>query len=655
MNLLDLALRNIKNNIKKHIMFFFSMTFSVFTVYTFLALVQNQQVNDAFIYDGRYRAVLLAFGVIIMVFVMFFLISSNNSFIKARKREISTYSLFGMSHGRIGKLIFLETLLVGLTSLATGIGVGIFFSKLTTMILLSVTVISFSGDVALDIDLKAIYLTAIMFISVFSMMGLSGLWVINRFQLVDLFKAEKRSEGKGKGSYILLIISLILIGWGYYLASSNNPYNLVMMAIPILVLVISGTYIFFWGGLPKVLSILKRNKRKYYRGVNLIAITSFSHRMRSISSVMATIAVLSAVATTAIATGFTLYSNIENNGYDTIGYDLFFYAGEDDGILQEVEEIFSRHDVEITQQAQVPLYRTYPKLEAIEIEGVTFYNEEYYFRVYSQTAYNELVNMSKSKIAPLEIASGKAVWFIRADVPRVMEIMKEQTLDFTDLNIEVSDVLVNTFLHFGSIYSLVLNDEDFSHLLLENQIVKEDKVGRGAGEVNVFNFNNALQNAELNSDLNKVLYQNAGGYRTAYSHYSEARETFGLISFIGFFMSGVFILMTASLLYFKQIMAAEEERHHYKTLRKIGMDYITEKRAITRRLLPVFAIPLLIGILHSIFAMKTADTMVFSHLMPMGNSYRKVLFFSSMMYGAYGFVYSIFYFITKGQYRKIIR
>jgi putative ABC transport system permease protein len=137
-----LAVRNIKRNFKRYVMYFFSLCFSVFTAYTFFALMENELVSNVFTYDDRYRALLLAFGIIIMVFVMFFLISSNNSFIKARKKEISTYSLFGMTNRKIGRLLFMETMIVGLTALALGIGIGIFFSKLIAMVLLDISLTS---------------------------------------------------------------------------------------------------------------------------------------------------------------------------------------------------------------------------------------------------------------------------------------------------------------------------------------------------------------------------------------------------------------------------------------------------------------------------------------------------------------------------------
>jgi putative ABC transport system permease protein len=46
-----LAVRNIKRNFKRYVMYFFSLCFSVFTAYTFFALMENELVSNAFTYD----------------------------------------------------------------------------------------------------------------------------------------------------------------------------------------------------------------------------------------------------------------------------------------------------------------------------------------------------------------------------------------------------------------------------------------------------------------------------------------------------------------------------------------------------------------------------------------------------------------------------
>ena len=653
MNLFALALRNIRINRKKYTMYVFSMGFSVFTVYTFLALMQNEYVKLAFQNDQRYQSLLTSFGVIIMVFVLFFLISSNNSFIRARKKEISTYALFGMTNFRIGKLLFLETLTVGTATLAAGIAVGIFFSKLMAMFLIDICMANFVGDVSFTIDPRSIFITTLLFMAIFCIMGLSALRVIYKFELVDLFKADRVSEGKYKGSVLVLILSLALIAAGYIMASSSNLTVVVLGAIPILILVISGTYLFFWGGMPKVLGIIRRNKSAYYRGSNLISTSAVSHRMKSIASVMATIAVLSAVASTAIATGFTLYSNAERNTYGNTGADLVYYSG-DEALREGLHQALASDHVKMEREETISLYEATPKSKNIVIGSRQHLSDGDPFRVYSEAEYNKLLEASKTNLEPVRIPADKAYYISPIYQDGVEEAMLNLELGFGDTDIRIDKVLRSNFPGFDMEHTVILNDRDYEVLVGKSLIYSSADSGK-TGEASLMEYKDALSNGKLNADLMTVLTAADVKYKTAYNLYNESMQIFGLICFIGFFMSGVFILMTASLLYFKQVTAAEEESHQYKMLRRIGMDEKTERQVIKKRLAPVFFIPLAIGIVHSIFAMKTADTVVFSNMIPVENSYLSVLGFSAIMYAAYALIYCVFYLITKSQYGRIIR
>ena len=70
---------------------------------------------------------------------------------------------------------------------------------------------------------------------------------------------------------------------------------------------------------------------------------------------MATIAVLSAVATTAIATGFTLYSSTEKNAYESIGYDMYFYGGQEK-VLDDIHRAIEEAGAQITDEKTVQRY-----------------------------------------------------------------------------------------------------------------------------------------------------------------------------------------------------------------------------------------------------------------------------------------------------------
>lgn len=655
MSLVSLAIRNIKNNFSKYIMYFFSLTFSVFTVYSFLALIYNEQVLSKFIYSSWYRAMLIGFGIVIFAFVMFFLISSNTSFIRARKREISTYSLFGMTNRKIGLLLFIETLMVGMVAIVIGLGLGIFSSKLVAMVLLNITLTHFVGDITFSIVPTAIRLTVIPFILVFCLMGLSGLREIKRFELVDLFKGGKVPETNFQGSVIVLILSLLLIGFGYYLATVPDQLQLLVYSIPILALVIIGTYLFFWGGLPKLLNWFKRNKRRYYRGENLVATSVFAHRINSISTLMASIAILSAVATTAIATGFTLYANAEKNAYDVIGWDMWFY-GNQDQLLDDVFQAFEKHNVKILDVYTTDRYQVMPRMElsAMDDEGYSFTKTDY-FRIYPESVYNRLIRMSRGDFREIHVKPGEAAYIPFSSIDEVSrDVLGKMKVVFSNSTLTITSLENGDIVAFGAYRIIVVNDSDYAELMENGDIITGDTGGEPFDQVTVFKYQNPLGAHELNKELNGILAGNVGSFRLAYNHYIESLEVYGVVCFIGYFMSVVFILMTASLLYFKQIMAAEEEQHLYKMLRKIGFGPKAQSKVIAKRLLPVFLIPLLVGILHSVFAMKSADTMVFAYMIPVENSYLVVLKLSAVMYSVYALVYGIFYFITKRQYTRIV-
>ena len=89
-----------------------------------------------------------------------------------------------------------------------------------------------------------------------------------------------------------------------------------------------------------------------------------------------------------------------------------------------------------------------------------------------------------------------------------------------------------------------------------------------------------------------------------YTGFQMGLETTGLMMFIGLFLGLVFLLATGSIIYFKQLTEASADRDRYVVLHKIGVTKQEMKRAIAKQVSFIFAIPLVIGILHSLFALK---------------------------------------------------
>jgi len=129
-----------------------------------------------------------------------------------------------------------------------------------------------------------------------------------------------------------------------------------------------------------------------------------------------------------------------------------------------------------------------------------------------------------------------------------------------------------------------------------------------------------------------------------YTGFHEMLEATGLMMFIGLFLGLVFLLATGSIIYFKQLTEASADRNRYIVLRKVGVTKQEMKRAIAKQVGFIFAIPLLVGISHSLFALKGLKT-----VMP-----NEILIPLLMSIGVYSVIYIGYYFLTVRSYYKIV-
>lgn len=129
-----------------------------------------------------------------------------------------------------------------------------------------------------------------------------------------------------------------------------------------------------------------------------------------------------------------------------------------------------------------------------------------------------------------------------------------------------------------------------------------------------------------------------------YTMYEESIQNNGLLIFIAGFLGLVFLISTGSILYFKQMTEAEQEKQSYATLRQLGFTVNDIMRGIVRKQIFVFGLPLVIGFLHSVFAIKAASFIFMSDItVP-----------TAIAMGVYALIYLIFAFLTVGYYRKTV-
>ncbi|MDT2276370.1 hypothetical protein P7H20_18170 [Paenibacillus larvae] len=70
-----------------------------------------------------------------------------------------------------------------------------------------------------EIPAAAVLNTALVFFVIILYTSFQGYRLIYCFKLIDLFKADSQGEKVPKGSLVIALLSVIMIGSGYYLAS----------------------------------------------------------------------------------------------------------------------------------------------------------------------------------------------------------------------------------------------------------------------------------------------------------------------------------------------------------------------------------------------------------------------------------------------------
>src|SRR5690554_5388481 len=129
-----------------------------------------------------------------------------------------------------------------------------------------------------------------------------------------------------------------------------------------------------------------------------------------------------------------------------------------------------------------------------------------------------------------------------------------------------------------------------------------------------------------------------------YTAYEESRQTFGILIFIAGILGFVFILSTGSILYFKQMTEAEQEKKHYRTLRQLGFQVNDIMKGIIRKQLFVYLIPLGIGLIHAAFALNVGSVLIVASML--------TPIIISM--AAYIVIYLMFTVVTIRYYRSIV-
>ena len=609
-----LAKQNIRNNKSTYIPYMITCIFCIAMIYMMEFLRDCPTLDQAVRQADEVRMIVFTGEIVVEIFCIIFLTYSNSFLMKRRQKEIGLYNILGLERNHIGIVMFLETIITSIGSLAGGIAVGIIGSKLALLLLLKL--LHIPSVLGFYISVKGIFTCLFMFGIVFLMILFLNLAKIHLSRPVELLRGNNTGEKEPAAKWLMALIGFICLGAGYYLAvTTESPIKAITIFLLAVILVMAGTYLLFTAGSIVILKFLRRRKSFYYRTGNFISISGMLYRMKQNAVGLASICILSTGVLLMISMTVSIYFGMNDIMLNRYPYDV-------DMSVTSISEDECQTAIEAFEKAiadnKVPVEKS---VEEIYLDIVCSKNGDQILIKPANTIRNSdsVLVLSLLNQAEYERLTGISAnlndgeifaWYpsaVQKDSVTVdeTEFTVKKWLDKNPLTCGEDAVSDNAVL--------VVTDEDFKkfdemrtemykgvssapagedltlHLGLDITGSETDKIDFGTSVMEV------VKDLKKNGGLSENSWITSGIRQQEYESYYADN---GSLLFIGIFLGSLFLMGTAMIIYYKQISEGYEDQKRFEIMQKVGLSRREVRSSVRRQILMVFFLPLLMAMLH---------------------------------------------------------
>lgn len=240
--LFKISISGIKARWRDYIVLFSGMIMASAIFYMFEAIALNKKFVTSTTVGQSAKVVFSLGSILLIIITLVYILYANNFLMSMRKHDYGLFMMLGAKSSKIGILINLETLTVGLFSTLIGVVAGIGLTKVISNMLVT----------ALDIPVKyfqavynpAIWSTLILFMILFIVAGLMNARSFTKTAALKLLNSESKTDWKQPQTKKLIgqaALGVIFLAMGYY--SLDHIQQLKGLSILIgLVTIVCGTY-----------------------------------------------------------------------------------------------------------------------------------------------------------------------------------------------------------------------------------------------------------------------------------------------------------------------------------------------------------------------------------------------------------------------------
>lgn len=664
-----LSFKNIKKSFKDYTIYFFTLVLGVSIFYIFNSIdsqvvmlkisSRTEEIIDLL------ESVLSATSVFVSFILGALIIYASRFLIKRRNKEFGVYLTLGMSKRKISLILFLETLMIGIVSLAAGLFLGVFLSQGMSVIIASL----FDADMEkyhFVFSMSAMLKTFMYFGIMYLIVMIFNTVVVTKCKLIDLLYSNKKNEKvKIKNPVvcsIVFILSCCLLGYAYYMVTDglSNLKDFKDIMRPIVYGIVS-TFLIMWSLSGLVLKIVSKIKGIYYKGLNSFMLRQLSSKINTTVISMSMICLMLFITICALSSSFSLRDSLSKNLEELTPADvqvLGFYSYDDlesdDSKYNNlaVQERYNKNEFDydkyLSDYASVNLYNdedfSYSDFAGDMNDYLTKkygYNQDQLETIMSLSDYNKIARLYKK--SELRLNDNEYIIISNFGAMTVLrnEILEEGS-SVKIFNHELKPKYKKCIDGFVGISNNKTNTGIF---------VVPDAVLKGINpRYNCFTGIYKETNRNKKYDVDEE-FEKANSYigNIGYSFKTDLEDSsVGLgviVTFLGIYLGVVFLISSAAILALKNLSEASDNRNRYIILRSIGADDKLIRKSLFREIFIFFMTPLILAIIHSIFGMRFALKI----LEMFGNNglLKSVIFTGMIIIFIYGGYFLITYLCSK--------
>ena len=638
MTTIKLSFRNIKKSFKDYAIYFFTLILGVAIFYVFNSIESQTVLLD--VTNSTHEVIdlmtnMLSGASVFVAFILGFLIIYASRFlIKRRNKEFGIYMLLGMSKRKISMILFFETILIGIISLAVGLGLGVLLSQLMSMLVANM----FEADMTkyeFIFSSQACIKTIIYFGIMYVIVMLFNTVNIGKCKLIDLIQTNKKSEKvKMKNPMlctIVFIISAIALGYAYYMVTGGinetikTPEDIFK---PIVIGAVS-TFFIFWSLSGLILKIVTSMKNLYVKGLNTFTFRQLSSKINTTVFSMTIISLMLFVTICVLSSALSLKNSMTANLDELAPADIQLEKRVlnedwlDQGYNEEqiknsklsIREISEKFDFNIDSYLEESVEYNLYQTEELTFGDTLGDNWETIKNTYtSLIPYNvadDIMTISDyNKVAKFygneEYTINEDEYIIVADYDSMIEIRNVALKDNQEITV-FGHTLKPKYneCQYGFV-EMASNHINSGIIIVPDDIVDDNYIVYNSIIGNYYTDSldeqREIQEQIKNLVNNPISLEYNLPSINSKVDISEASIGIGaLVTFLGLYLGIVFLIASVAILALKELTESTDNKERYNMLRKLGADEKMINKSLFRQIAIFFMFPLLIAIIHSIF------------------------------------------------------